>query len=239
MSPRRIVLVQAPIAIADPRLRKLFAPDVAKDSPASQQAIQNAVDIAQTRALAYMQSALESQTGIRIINSATVSRVIDKWRIDNADTVVTPEIAERLRAVSGADAILRFHITDYGVTPKAWRKAVITFEVVSTLGIAAFAYAKPATRALAGVYLVTEAIEETAEAYGGFWALDEICRPVRIEAQLITFDPETAAWKTSATGLSDRRVTRLVRKVSVTERDTQLDNAVHNAVNGIVADLQR
>lgn len=42
-----------------------------------------------------------------------------------------------------------------------------------------------------------------------------------------------------ATGLSDRRVARLARKVSVAERDSQLDNAIHATVNGIVADLRK
>ncbi|HLQ24968.1 MAG TPA: hypothetical protein VK138_03725 [Acidiferrobacterales bacterium] len=233
------MLVQAPMVVDDATLHNLFAPDLAKDSPESRRAVKNAVDTAQARAFTYMQSAIESQTGIRIINSEGVTRAIDELRIDQADTVVTREIAEQLRAVSGADAILRFRITDYGVTPKSWRKGVIVFEVTSTLAIAAIAYAKPATRAIAGVYLVTEAIEETAEAYGGFYALDEIYRPVRIEAELITLNTGTQAWKSSATGLSDRRLSRLVRKVSVTERDAQLEIAIHDAVNDIVADLRK
>jgi len=125
------------------------------------------------------------------------------------------------------------------VTPKSWRNRVIVFEVISTLAIAAIAYAKPATRPIAGAYLVTEAIEETAEAYAGFWALDEIYRPVRIEAELIMLDTGIQAWKSGATGFSDMGLTRLVRKVSVTERDAQLDSAIHEAVNDIVADLQK
>ncbi|MBI3778215.1 MAG: hypothetical protein HY274_04795, partial [Gammaproteobacteria bacterium] len=135
--------------------------------------------------------------------------------------------------------ILRFRITDYGLTPKSWRKAVIVFEVTTTLAIAAIAYANPATRPIAGVYLVTETIEETAEAYGGFWALDNIYRPVRIEAEVITLPTGTQAWKDSATGFSDRSLTRMVRKVSVTEREAQLDSALHDAVNLIVADLRK
>jgi hypothetical protein len=223
--------------VDDARLHRLFAPDLAKDSPESRRAVKNAVDTAQTHALAYMQGALENQTGIGIINGDGVSRVTERLRINQADTVVTREIAEQLRVASGADAIVRFRITDYGVTPKSWRHAMIVFEVTSTLAIAAIAYAKPATRAIAGVYLVTEAIEETASAYAEFWALDEVYRPVRIEVELITLKTGTQAWKDSATGFSDRGLTRLVRKVDVEERDAQLDNAIHDAVNDIVADL--
>ncbi len=233
------MLVQAPMVVDEARLHKLVAPDLAKDAPELPLAVKNAVDTAQTRAFTYMQSAIESQTGIRIINDEAVTRAIERLQINNADTVVTREMAEQLHAVSGADAILRFRITDYGATPKSWHKAVIVFEVTTTLAIAAIAYARPATRAIAGVYLVTEAVEETAEAYGGFWALDEIYRPVRIEAELITLNTGTQAWKSSATGFSDRRMARLVRKVSATERDTQLDGAIHDAVNDIVADLRK
>lgn len=236
--PQTAVLVQAPLVANEKMFHDLFALDLAQGSPESRQAVKNAVDMVQAHALAYMQNAMENQTGIKIIDSEEVEHAIDRLRIKDADTVVTREIAEQLRAVSGADALIRFRITDYGLTPKSWRQAVIVFEVTTTLAIAAIAYAKPATRPIAGVYLVTETIEETAEAYGGFWALDQIYRPVRIEAELITLDTGTPAWKDSATGFSDRSVTRLVRKISVTERDTQLDSALHDAVNLIVADLR-
>ncbi len=237
--PQNAVLVQAPMLVDNATLHNLFAPDLAENSPESRDAVGNAVDKAQARALAYMRSAIESQTGIRIINSEGVTRAVDELRINDTQNIITKEVAEQLRAVSGADAILRFRITDYGVTPKSWRNRVIVFEVISTLAIAAIAYAKPATRPIAGAYLVTEAIEETAEAYAGFWALDEIYRPVRIEAELIMLDTGIQAWKSSATGFSDMGLTRLVRKVSVTERDAQLDSAIHEAVNDIVADLQK
>src|SRR2546425_879421 len=138
-----------------------------------------------------------------------------------------------------AEILLRFRITDYGVTPKSWRNAVIIFEVTSTLGIAAIAYAYPATRPIAGIYLIEEGIEETIEAYAGFWALDEVSRPVRIEAELITLDTGTHVWKSSATGLSDVGLTRLVRKVSAAERDAQLNSAIQEAAEKIVADLQK
>ncbi len=239
LRPLKIVLVQTPMGVDDATLRGLFAPDLAKDSPESLHIIENTVSTAQAHASADLQSAIETQAGFNIANSKTSTPVIDELRIANADTAITREIAEKLRTITKADAILRFSITDYGETPKSWRNAVIVFEVTSTLGIAAIAYAKPATRAIAGVYLATEAIEETAEAYTGFWALDEVCRPVRIEAELIMVDTGTQMWKGSATGFSDVRVARLVRKISIAERDLQLDSAVQDAANKIVADLRK
>jgi len=233
------VLVQTPMVMNDPVFGKLFAPDLPKDSPESRQAIKNAVDNAEARALAEMQRAFETQTGIKVAGGEAVSRLIDELKINDAETVVTRELAERLHAASDADVLLRFRITDYGVTPKSWRNGVIIFEVTSTLGIAAIAYAYPATRPIAGIYLVEEGIEETAEAYAGFWALDEVSRPVRIEAELIALNTGTQAWKNSATGLSDVGLTRLVRKVSAAERDAQLNSAIQEAAEKIVADLRK
>src|SRR5260370_10720590 len=186
-----------------------------------------------------MPKALGTQTEIEIANSEVVSRVINELQINNADTVITGEIAEQLHAASDADVLLRFRITDYGVTPKSWRNAVIIFEVTSTLGIAAIAYAYPATRPIAGISLIEEGIEETIEAYAGFWALDEVSRPVRIEADLIALNTGAQAWKSSATGLSDVGLTRLVRKVGAAERAAQLNRAIQEAAEKIVADLQK
>ena len=237
--PQKAVLVQTPMLRDDPVFNKLFAPDLPKDSPESHQAIKDAEDNAEVRALAEIQKAFETQTEIKIDNSEIVSRAINELQINNADTVITREIAEQLHAASDADVLLRFRITDYGVTPKSWRNAVIIFEVTSTLGIAAIAYAYPATRPIAGIYLIEEGIEETIEAYAGFWALDEVSRPVRIEAELITLNTGTQAWKSSATGLSDVGLTRLVRKVSAAERAAQLNSAIQEAAEKIVSDLQK
>ena len=237
--PQKAVLVQTPMVMDDPAFNKLFAPDLPKDSPESHQAIKDAVDNAEVRALAEIQKAFETQTEIKIDNSEVVSRMINELQINNADTVITSEIAERLHAASDADVLVRFRVTDFGVTPKSWKNAVIIFEVTSTLAIAALAYAYPSTRPIAGIYLVEESIEETLEAYAGFWALNEVSRPVRIEAELITLNTGTQAWKSSATGLSDLGLTRLVRKVSAAERDAQLNSAMREAAEKIVVDLRK
>ncbi|OYV93127.1 MAG: hypothetical protein B7Z60_09650 [Ferrovum sp. 37-45-19] len=152
---------------------------------------------------------------------------------------LTPEVAASLRASSGADALLRFGISDYGLTPKAWRHGVIAFEVVSTLGIAAIAYARPATRAIAGAYLAQETIEETIEAYSGFWTLDEVYRPVRVEAEMIDLHTGRRVWADSETGFSDRRLSRIFRTVTDEERKAQLSAALREAINKVVSDFQK
>ena len=138
-----------------------------------------------------------------------------------------------------ADALLRYRITDYGLTPRSWRTAWITFEVTSTLAIAAvIAYSSSTVaKGAAGAYLVQEAVEETAETYAGFWVLDVICRPVRIEAQLIRLNPVGMVWQSSDTGLSDLKLSRITRKVEPSERDRQLDQATNHAVDHVASNL--
>src|SRR5207245_7901656 len=115
--PQKAVLVQTPILRDDRVFSILFAPDLPKDSPESRQAINNAIDHAEVRAFAEIQKAFETQTEIKVDNSEIVSRVINELQINNADTVITREIAEQLHAASDADVLLRFRITDYGMTP--------------------------------------------------------------------------------------------------------------------------
>jgi hypothetical protein len=235
--PHKAVVVQMPLVTNEASLAKLFAPGLAQESPESHRAVEAAVENAERQTFAEMKRVLE-QAGFMVGGSEATFRLINELKIAHPDIVVSKEMAERLRAASGADALLRFRITDYGVTPRSWRKGVIVFEVVSTLGIAAVAYAYPATRPLAGIYLVQESIEETAEAYAGFWALDEVARPVRIEAELIELNAGEQVWRDSATGLSDVRLSRMVRKVAAPERDAQLISAARAAAEKILAELR-
>lgn len=145
----------------------------------------------------------------------------------------------QLQSSSDADVLLRFGISDYGTTPKAWRQGVIAFEVISTLGIAAVAYARPATRAIAGAYLVQEAIEEGIEAYSGFWALDQVYRPVRVEAEMIDLKSGNRIWSDSETGLSDRRLSRIFRTVPKEEREAQLSVSLRDAIAKLISDFRK
>jgi hypothetical protein len=226
-----------PMLRNEDRLQDQFVNDPAPDSPAARQAVDDAVHRAEALALAGMRSALEQHPGVVVDEGEATSRIVTELGLDNPEVAVSPDLARRLQAASGADDLLRFRITDYGVTPKAWLGAYITFEVVSTLAIAAIAYAYPKTRPLAGVYLVEETAEELLEGYAGFWALNEVCRPVRMEAEWVSLHSGAVLWKGSATGLSDIRLGRLVRKVSTTEADGQRALATDKAAGKIVVQI--
>lgn len=224
-----IVSVQAPIAADDATLGDALSLASPKDEPERQALVADVRHKAQERAAADLREAFASHGVSLIALSGESERAVMAAGFDHWEANLPPALAEQLRSQTGADALLRFRITDYGRTPKSWRTGVIAFEVVSTLSIAALAYAYPRTRALAGAYLIQEGIEESAEAYAGFWALDEVCRPVRLQAQLFDLRTGTAVWEGSATGLSDIRLSRLVRTVGTGERDDQMRNATVNA----------
>lgn len=206
--PRRVALVELPNGIDPAALRAVFAPDLPEDSERTRDRVRSAAARAEARAMADMREAATRLAGMEVVDSE-----------------------------AGADELLRFRVTDYGETPKTWRNWVIGWEVVSTLGIAAIAYSVPATRAVAGAYLVEESAEETVEAYSGFWALDKVCRPVRIEAELYDLKSGEKLWDGSSTGLADVRVARIVETVDAETRDAQIEAATRDSAEGLIGEL--
>jgi len=238
--PIKILIMQAPMTINADRLQKVFAPDIKPELSISDEPISQGVKHAQEYVYAAMESALAKEPKlIAVTPPAEEKQLVDNIQSRGLKGIITQDEAAHLQAATGADALLRFGITDYGLTPQSWRKGFIAFEVTTTLAIAAvIVYSNSvAAKSVAGVYLVQEAIEETATGYAGFWALDEVCRPVRVEADLIRLNPVTTLWKTSDTGLSDVSSSRLFRKVGSNERDRQLDQAADYAVKNVVSDF--
>lgn len=156
--PFTLRLAQVPMTDRE-AVRTVVAKDQPKDDPQAEQETSQAIEAAHTQALMDMNSALAAFPDLHVDGSPLkLPPSLETFPIVNRDQPLPPNILDTLRGTSNADALLRFGISDYGLTPKAWRSGVITFEVVSTLGIAAIAYARPATRAIAGAYLAQETI---------------------------------------------------------------------------------
>lgn len=239
-APIRILVMQSQMTSDAGRLQSVLAPDIKPALSISEEPISQGVKHAQERATAAMESALTKEPRLILVApSAAEKQLINNIQDHDLESAITQDEADRLQTATGADALLRFGITDYGLTPQSWRNGYIAFEVTTTLALAAvIAYSRSvAAKAAAGIYLAQETIEETATAYAGFWALDVVCRPVRMEAELIRLNPVTTLWKTSDTGLSDVSLSRLVRKVGVDERGRQLDQATDYAAKDVVSDF--
>jgi len=222
------------------RLQKVFAPNINRSLSVSEEPIAKGVSHAQKFATDEMAAALAKQPDINVVPPPYYEkRYFDELRNQPLATTISQGAADSITRTTGADALLKFQITDYGLTPKAWRTGYITFEVTSTLAFAGIiAYAGTTiAKAAAGTYLVQEGIEETAESYAGFWALDVECRPVRIEAELVRLNPVKIEWATNDTGLSDIKLSRLTSKISPSELINQLNQSTEYAVKDIVSSL--
>lgn len=234
--PPQVVLIESSSDVDLPALRNVFSPDMPKDSEETIKLVKSGMTEAEIRAMAEMKNAL-TNIGMTVINSEAVTRRVNELEINRMHKKLSLDKAHELHLVSGADNLLRFRITDYGLTPKAWRNWVIGFEVVSTVGIAAIAYTTPELRPLAGVYLVTEAVEETAEAYTGFWALDKLSRPVRIEAEMFDLHTGEMLWADSNTGLARVHLIRLATHIDAATRNAQLEDATHESVEKLMGQM--
>lgn len=141
-----------------------------------------------------------------------------------------------LRAAHPADAYLRIQVTDYGQTPKSWKSAYVTFEVVSTLAIGGLLYVHSSTRPVAALYLVQEGVEEYSEGYAGWWLLNRLSRPVRVDADLIDGRTGAVLWRADATGMARWRWAHLWH-MDDTARDDLLNISLDRAVTGLVTDV--
>ena len=230
--PIKVLLTEIPMGIDRDRLQSVF-------SAGKKVSVAPEIDHAQSYALQAMTGMLSGQHHFDFVSAprsenASIAALLKRHAL-------SPDEAYAIRAATGADALLRFRITDYGLTPTSWRDGYIAFEIGSTLAIAGIiAYSgSAAAHAAAGGYLAQEAVEETSEAYAGFRGLDIVCRPVRIEAELVRLDPLGTIWETSETGLSDIRLSRLTKKATLEERKLQLDQSTNHAVRDISADLAK
>lgn len=228
--PLKVLLTEMPMSIDHAKLRAVF--------PAGTP-IAPEVDRARSHALQVMIGMLSRQRHVDLVfipDSATRSITALLKR-----QPMSQRVANAISASTGADALLRFRITDYGLTPASWRDGYIAFEVGSTLAIAGIiAYSgSAAAHAAAGGYLAQETVEETSEAYAGFWGLDVVCRPVRIVAELVRLKPLGTIWETDETGLSDIHLSRLTKNVPFAERELQLDQSTNHAVSDISDDLAK
>ena len=137
----------------------------------------------------------------------------------------------KLQSAHTADAYLRIRVTDYGQTPRRWAGAYITFEVVTTLAIAGGLYLHRVTRPVAGAYLLEESIEELTEGFAGFWLLNRLSRPVRVEADMIDGQTGQVLWHDAHTGLARWRWQNL-RHADNATRDGLLTVSMNKAVRG-------
>src|SRR5579863_2670522 len=160
---------------------------------------------------------------------------VDDPRLSTIGHAIDERTLASLQSAHTAEAYLRIRVTDYGETPRRWEGAYITFEVVSTVAIAGGLYLHKVTRPLAGAYLLEESIEEFSEGYAGFWALNRLSRPVRLEADLVDAQSGEVLWRNAHTGLAGWRW-RNLHHMDDAARDELLGASLNKAVAAFSCD---
>jgi hypothetical protein len=224
-SPARIVVVQTPAGMPAASLHRVFH-DTAGDLAAQREAAADTVTATLKTALGMAGLA---PAGSVLLDTRGAARDIGQDL--DADTLAA------LQAAQPADAFLRITVTDYGETPVRWKTAYVTFEVVTTLAIAGALLVHRVTRPLAGIYLVQEGAEEFGEGYAGFWLLNRLSRPVRLQADLVDAHSGEVLWQGKATGLS-RWHWHELRHQDAVSREALLQSSTRKAADKLARSLR-
>lgn len=150
---------------------------------------------------------------------------------------VTDATLQSLKSAHPARYYFRASISDFGETPRSWLDSYVLFEVATTGVVTAVLYSNPPTRALAWVYLTSEGVEETAEGYSGFWLVNRLSRPVRIEEDLIDGQDGEVLWQDSETGMADWHWRNLWH-MDGGRREELLNDSMNNAAEKLVRVLK-
>lgn len=225
-------VLELPSMVDDDSLKGVFHPDeksVSADVLAKDRiSLEQQVDAALKQALAQAATQPLRTAGVASIGNTPPMSIGQP--LDSASLSV-------LQTQHPADAYLRVQITDFGRTPKSWKTAYITFEVVTTAAIGALLYVHKTTRALAGVYLIQEGVEEFGEGYGGFWLVNRLSRPVRMEADLVDGKTGAVLWHDSETGMAGWQWGHLWHMDDATRHDL-ITISTERMVNDLVNELE-
>jgi len=226
-----LAVLQLPPAVSDDSLRRVLHPDE-KEVPVDALAADK-LHLAQL-VQASLAEAL-AKSGVPLLASAEFTS-FEGFPAMSVGQPLDGGSLTTLRAQHPADAYLRIQVTDYGQTPKDWKSAYVTFEVVSTLAIGGLLYVHKSTRPLAVLYLAQEGIEEYGEGYAGWWLLNRLSRPVRVDADLIDGTSGAVLWHGSETGMAGWQWGHLWHMDQETQGDL-LRISTDRMVDDLVTDL--
>jgi hypothetical protein len=105
--------------------------------------------------------------------------------------------------------------------------------VVTTLAIVTVLYAHSATRPFAGTYLIEEGVEEYSEGYAGWWLLNRLSRPVRIDADLVDGSSGQVLWHDSMAGWQWKHLWHMDEAT----RDALLQTSSDHALDDLLLEL--
>lgn len=230
-STSHLDVLEYPSTVEDDSLGRLFHPKEKKLSPdilaTDRQRMEQQIDAALKQAFA--------QAELPGLSAATFTPLSDMQGMAIGQPL-DPAALSALQAKYPAAVYLRVQVTDYGQTPRSWKSAYVTFEVTTTLAIGALLYTRTVTRPLAVAYLAQEGVEEFGEGYAGFWLVNRLSRPVRIDADLVDGATGKVLWHDTETGLASWRWGNVWHMDDAT-RDSLLQTSSDKAMTGLVNEL--
>ena len=225
----KLVLLELPPTVPALTLNRLYGQG--DDHPLDDPALVRLRQDIQRRFDAALRAALAAEgLQVRVVAPA------DPRGLALGEAVAKPAL-QSLEAAHPARYYLRLSVSDFGETPRSWMDGYVLFEVGSTGAITALLYSNPPTRALAGVYLAEESVEELAEGYSGFWVVNRLSRPVRIAEDLVGGEGRVL-WQGSETGLADWRWANLWH-MDKGRREALLDASLQRAARKVAQALRQ
>ncbi len=191
---RKLVVAEVPTDAPVESWGQITSAPPPKDSQTEKKEISSRLEATSDEAAVWAASLLQGQ-GFQILPMEPMESV----KLTAGDAAIPPETLKKIRSTTGADAVFRFHITDMGSIPKIYDRWITIGTIGFITGAVALAYSDPVTRKYIGVYLLSEVIQEGAEAYGGYSLIDSYYRFARIEAELIDTRSGKTIWQDAAT----------------------------------------
>lgn len=191
---RKLVVVVVPTDASAESWEQITNEAPPKDWQTEKKEITSRLEATDGDAAVWAPSLLQMQ-GFQVISAKS----IEPAGLAAGDAAVPPETLQKIRSSTGADAVFRFHVTDVGAIPKIYSNWIMVGTVAFVSGVVVLAYSDPVTRKFIGVYLLSEVVQEGAEAYGGYSLVDHFYRFVRVEAELIDTRSGKIIWQDAAT----------------------------------------
>lgn len=226
----QLVLLELPPTVAPSVLNRLQS--LGQDKPLDDAALEKMREDIQAQLDGAIHAALKEHglTGVSV-------KVIPQAAGQTVGKPVSGQALQELQSISPARHYFRVSVSDFGETPRNWQDGYILLEVSSAAVVTTILYNNPSTRALAGIYLAEDVIEDVAKGYSGFWLVNRLSRPVRIEEDLIDGKDGNLLWHDSVMGMAEWHWQNLWH-MDESQRKALLDESVKKAAEKLVRVLE-
>ncbi len=237
-SKPRLAIVQVPMNVRVKKLA-LISNDSTKDRDLQKLLIPVRLRQADECAKSSLIENIERETGYSVLKDSATENLLDSLDLARNDRTVPISVLREFQEATLADAVLRFRVTDYGRTPHVYLKWVYTATAVWIGGVVTLATLDPHARPYIGAYLLSEVVQEGAEAYLGTSLFGHEYKPVRVEAELLDARSGRVLWHGSATRTASKSIMKSFPPAERDRKEVQLAVATDRALLSLVNALHK